>query len=230
MDYSCLDCCVLCYNPSMNTITAIKVLNGISSYQRGLFTTAQAHRIGVERYALSRLEKEGLIERLAKGVYRMGGAPSLREEEVLATWLSLNPTREPGARIKPANEPVATGVTAAWLQHLGEVGPTPLEFCMTERKQTQRRGLKLRKRHLHDQDVIRIAGIPVTSPAKTILDLIDFGEDISLVSSVLHDALNRRLIENENLLSEEINSRSSKVGLPKNSSLYDWMTGTRPKK
>ena len=43
----------------------------------------QAKVLGVERYALSRLEGLGNIERLAKGVYRMGGSPSTREEDVL---------------------------------------------------------------------------------------------------------------------------------------------------
>lgn len=50
----------------------------------GLFTSVQAKVLGVERYALSRLEGLGNIERLAKGVYRMGGSPSTREEDVLA--------------------------------------------------------------------------------------------------------------------------------------------------
>ncbi|MEI3230712.1 MAG: type IV toxin-antitoxin system AbiEi family antitoxin domain-containing protein [Gordonibacter pamelaeae] len=81
---------------------AIKKLNGISAYQKGLFTSRQAKRLGVERYVLSRLEKGGSVERVARGVYRMGGAPSLREEEVLAAWLSLDPGREPGA---PTTQP-----------------------------------------------------------------------------------------------------------------------------
>lgn len=44
----------------------------------------QAKVLGVERYALSRREGLGNIERLAKGVYRMDGSPSTREEDVLA--------------------------------------------------------------------------------------------------------------------------------------------------
>lgn len=39
----------------------------------------QAKVLGVERYALSRREGLGNIERLAKGVYRMGGSPSTRD-------------------------------------------------------------------------------------------------------------------------------------------------------
>lgn len=121
-------------------------LNGISAYQRGLFTTAQAKKRVVERYVLSRLEKVGTIERLAKGVYRMGGAPSLREEEVIDAWLSLNPDKEPGAKVGSEDKIIVTGVTSAWLRQLGEVGPAPLEFCRSRRKQTQRDGLTVKKR------------------------------------------------------------------------------------
>ena len=59
----------------------MRATNDIASSQRGLFTSVQAKVLGVERYALSRLEGLGNIERL---VYRMGGSPSTREEDVLA--------------------------------------------------------------------------------------------------------------------------------------------------
>lgn len=68
----------------MKLIEAIRATNDIASSQRGLFTSVQAKVLGVERYALSRREGLGNIERLAKGVYRMGGSPSTREEDVLA--------------------------------------------------------------------------------------------------------------------------------------------------
>lgn len=121
-------------------------------------TTAQAHGLGVERYALSRLEKLGNIERLAKGVYRMGGAPSIREEDVLAAWLSIDPARHPGA-FAPETSPVAMGATAAWLHGIGEIGPAPYEFCASERKQTKRPGLTLRKRRINPNEIVIVAGI-----------------------------------------------------------------------
>lgn len=80
----------------MKLIEAIRAVNDIASSQRGLFTSAQAKALGVERYALSRLEGLGNIERLAKGVYRMGGSPSTREEGVLAARLSIDPGKRPG--------------------------------------------------------------------------------------------------------------------------------------
>lgn len=203
----------------MKMIEAIRTINDIAVSQRGLFTTAQAQASGVDRYTLSRLESLGNIERLAKGVYRMGGAPSTREEDVLAAWLSINPGRRPG-ELSVEGVPVATGATAAWLYELGEIGPSPYEFCTAERRQSKRSGLVLRKRRLDPKDVAIVAGIPTAKPARTVTDLIDCGEDLSLVSSVLTDALERGLVDDEGALRESIEARGAKRGMPKGASLY----------
>lgn len=113
----------------------------------------------------------------------MGGAPSLREEEVVAAGLSLNPDREPGVKVDSEDKAletdriIATGVTSAWLRQLGEVGPAPLEFCRSRRKQTQRDGLTVKKRSRDDSDIVVSCGIPSSSAARTVLALMDDGED-----------------------------------------------------
>ncbi len=203
----------------MNSLEAIKKLNDVSAYQRGMFTSAQAKRLGVERYTLARLEKGGSIERVARGVYRMGGAPNVREESVYATWLSLVPDREPGVSRAIEQTPVAMGATSAWLQELGEIGPEPLEFCCGMRKQTQRKGIVVHKRLLDAADVVYRAGIPATSPARTVIDLIDGGEDLSLVAGVLEDALARGFVADIESLAHEIDRRGKKAGFPRGASL-----------
>lgn len=207
----------------MKSLEAIKRLNTISAYQQGLFTTAQAQRLGVERHVLARLEQGGSIERLLRGIYRMGGAPSKREEDVLAVWLSLDPGREPGQKEDAQQTLVATGVTAAWLQQLGEVGPTPLEFCIAERKQTQRDGLIVRKRCLSTKDIVYVGGIPATGPERTLLDLLDNGEDLSLAANILHDMLGRGLVQDAAVLVAQIDSRGKKRGIAQGESLFEWL-------
>lgn len=212
----------------MKLIEAIRVINDVASSQRGLFTTAQAQASGVDRYVLSRLESLGNIERLAKGVYRMGGSPSVREEDVLAAWLSVDPGRRPGD-ISAESIPVAMGATAAWLHGLGEIGPAPYEFCTPVRRQTKRSSLVLRMRKLASDEVSVVAGIPATKPARTVTDLIDFGEDLSLVANVLADALANGLIDDEAALKELVDRRGVKHGVPKGASLYDVLVGGRNK-
>ena len=210
----------------MKTLDAIRALNDITFSQRGLFTTAQALAVGVGRHTVSRLEKLGNVERLGKGVYRMGGAPSTREEDVFAAWLSLDPARRPGD-LSTESSPVAMGATAAWLLGLGEVGPVPYEFCARERMQTQRPNLRLRKRVLKPEDIAIVSGIPTTTASRIVTDLIDDGEDLSLVANVLADALDRGLIGDETHLKAEVDRRGTKAGMSKNASLYEAMTGRR---
>ena len=211
----------------MKSIDCIKALNDVSAYQRGMFTSAQARRLGVEKYALARLEKGGSIERVLRGVYRMGGAPSIREEPVFAAWLSLNPEREPGAPGPAGRTPVAMSATAAWLQELGDIGPDPLEFCAAERVQTQRAGLTVRKRRIDPSDIVYVGGIPATSAAMTVLDLVDGGEDLSLVSDVLAEALEHGLVPDPVALAAELDRRGQKAGLGKGESLYDLLAKCR---
>lgn len=211
----------------MKSLEAIKALNDVSAYQRGMFTSAQARRLGVERYTLSRLENGGSVERVARGVYRMGGAPSVREESVYAAWLSLIPNRQPGVSMAAERVPVAMGATAAWLQGLGEIGPEPLEFCCGKRRQTQREGLTVHKRAIKARDIVYVGGIPATSPPLTVIDLIDGGEDLSLVANVLKDALGRGLVPDVGGLASEVDWRSRRVGLPKGTSLYSLLVEER---
>ena len=57
----------------------------------GLVTSAQALSAGMERMELSCLAANGHLERVGRAVYRTSGAPSMREETVWVTRLSLEP-------------------------------------------------------------------------------------------------------------------------------------------
>lgn len=164
------------------------------------------------------------MERLLHGVYRMGGAPALREEDVLATWLSIDPSRQPGAPLS-GDSPVVMGATAAWVLRIGDVGPTPYEFCVAERKQTQRGNVRLRKRRVDLENVTIVSGLPTTTATQTVLDLIDSGEDLSLVANVLNDALAQGLIYDETRLREEVDKRGVKEGFSADIGLYEVLVG-----
>ena len=56
------------------------------SASEGVFTTAQAQRLGISRNALSHACKVGRLERVAHGAYRLSGAPSSETDELAAIW------------------------------------------------------------------------------------------------------------------------------------------------
>lgn len=60
-----------------NNIAAIDEL----SASEGVFTTAQAQRLGISRNALSHACKVGRLERVAHGAYRLSGAPNSETDE-----------------------------------------------------------------------------------------------------------------------------------------------------
>ena len=62
--------------------------------------------------------------------------------------------------------------------------------------------------------------MPVTTPKRTILDLLDHGEDLSLVASVLRDA---ELADPAMKIEEEVNSRMTKCGFDKKFDLYAYL-------
>lgn len=96
----------------------------------------------------------------------------------------------------------------------------PITFTLPKRKQTRRQGLRLLKGSVSEHELTTIAGIPTTTPAKTVLDLLDDTEDPSLVANVLRDAART----DEKVLGDEfvakVDSRGKRYGIPRGESLY----------
>lgn len=208
----------------MKALNALNILNDIAASQRGMFTSAQARNSGVDRLSLSRLESKGQIERIIHGVYRSCAAPPFREDEVWAMWLALNPESFAWERPRDGSESVASHATAAWLLELGTLNPNPITFTLPSRKQTRRQGVKLTRGCVTPEEVTTIAGIPVTTPARTVLDLLDDGEDLSLAADVLRDAVAKDKRTSETLFASKVDTRGKRYGLPPTQSLYKRLT------
>ena len=56
-----------------------------------MLTTQQAEAAGMAWSTLSRRVKNGTLERVAHGVYRIRGAGEVEHLELRAAWLQLNP-------------------------------------------------------------------------------------------------------------------------------------------
>lgn len=162
----------------------------LSSAQWGLFTTAQGRARGVSRLQLSRLAEAGQLERLANGVYRDTGAPVGEFDAVRAAWLSTDPQRTAAQRLDDgATGAVVGAATAAFLHGVGDLQPEPFVFCVAKRRQSQRPEIRYRQRTLSEDDVTMAQGLPVTTIERTIAELVQEGQDLSLVADVLADAV-----------------------------------------
>ena len=207
----------------MKALDALNITDDLAASQRGLLTSAQAHAAGVGRMELSRLAASGHLERIARGVYRASGAPSMREEAVWAAWLSMDP-----GVMSYDRDPLACAVshnTAAWLMGLGELEPEPVTLTCPARRQVAARGIRTVRAELQPAAVATVGGLPCTTAARAVADLISSGEDISLVAAVLRDALDAGLVQDEAVLRDRIDALGPKRGIRRGESLWNMMLG-----
>lgn len=205
----------------MKAMDALNILSDLMASQRGLVTTAQAEAAGVDRHALSRLERNGHIERVMSGVYRSCAAPSFREERVYVAWLALDRAVPAWERARDESDVVASHGTAAWLMGLGELNPEPITFTSVERRQSARPGLRLVKASLVRGEIVQVSGIPTTSPERTVLDLLRDGEDESLVSNALRDFLRDNPDSVVSNVREKVDEVATRCGHPAGYPLFE---------
>ena len=125
------------------------------------FTRAMARASGVERSALERMLREGTVRRMVRGAYVAATAPDTPELRATAVALVVR------------REAIAVDRTAAWV-HGVDVAPAaaeevhPVEVVTPGR--TTRDGLGS-GRQLSGHDVEHLAGLRLTTPLRTALDL-----------------------------------------------------------
>lgn len=163
------------------------ILEALVAGQWGLFTTAQARARGVSRAILSHRERDGRLQRLTHGVYRLGGVPVAPLEDLRAVWMSTEPETLAWERLDTPLV-VVGGAAAAAVHECGDLNPVPYRLITRERRQTQRTDLAYSWRPLDSRDIVIVGGLPVTSIERTVADLVDEVGDLSLVGDVLADA------------------------------------------
>jgi predicted transcriptional regulator of viral defense system len=160
-------------------------ISEIAESQAGIFTTAQAERLGVTRNAVSHLAKVGKVERLEHGVYRLSGTPYSEQQGIYAVWLSTNPKLMAFERHSNFDGIVVGGRSAAALQGVSDFFLSPYQFFTRERFNSRRANVLFRKREIDFEDVRYLdGGLPVTSPERTMFDLKMDHEDPEQIKQI----------------------------------------------
>ncbi len=131
------------------------------------FLRAHAVAAGLRRRDLGRLVREGAVRQDVRGVYVDGRVPA----DLASRARSLGLRLPPGAAV--------SRLTAAWLLGIDGRSPdqlsTPLPVECTVppgREPLSRPGIRCFVAPLRDGDVVDVAGLPCTSPARTAVDLL----------------------------------------------------------
>ncbi|HEY9868733.1 MAG TPA: type IV toxin-antitoxin system AbiEi family antitoxin domain-containing protein [Candidatus Obscuribacterales bacterium] len=167
-------------------------LYSLAQSQQGFFSASQARRLGYSRQLQAYHVKEGHWLRKGRGIFRLKYFPRLTHQEdfvVVYLW-ALNRDGEP--------EGVLSHGTALYLHNLSTYVPPVTDLTVPKhfRRHSDPPGrMVLHKRTLARSDWERVHGLPVTTPLKTIIDLLDTRLiDYDYVLDGLKTALDRFLI------------------------------------
>jgi very-short-patch-repair endonuclease len=132
----------------------------VASAQHGVVTREQLLNLGMTPMQIRRRMRGGGLLRQHRGVYRVGH----RAPSVEATYLAAVVAVGEGARL--------SGLAAAYLCGLVKgAAPTPEVTSLRERRIE---GVRTHRcRSFDAKELIRVRGIPVTSPARTLVDIAD---------------------------------------------------------
>jgi predicted transcriptional regulator of viral defense system len=171
---------------------ALKALSPIAAEQGGLVSAAQVVLAGVTRNQLSDLAADGDLRHLRRGVYGLGpGRADDEFEDIASAWLAIAGGRLPWQR-SGAPDAVVSHRSAAQL-----LGIVPLIAELPEltqaRQRSRRTDMVIHPARLGSDDwawcqIGSGMHLPVTTPARTIVDLLLDGEDIGDVERALRQA------------------------------------------
>lgn len=158
----------------------------------GVFTTAQADVFGVPRNALSYAAKVGRIERVAQGAYRDSSRMDSGYDELRAIWMLTASNELPFNRLGAKWDGVCVcGTTAANVLGIGDFHASPYHFAANRRINSRKSNAHFSKRLIDVDQIMSCRGLPVTKPERTIADLVEGHEDLSLVANAFIDAIRR---------------------------------------
>jgi predicted transcriptional regulator of viral defense system len=157
----------------------------------GLVTADHARQAGFTDSVLARLVQRGRIERTSRGVYRVPyltpGRFSQYREAVL--W----------ARANRGPEQVAIShSTALAAYEISDANPPGIHITVPKAARLRRqkpKGVVVHREDLSAEDITIHEGMPLTTIARTVADLLKSGERIDLIRQAISDARREGFIE-----------------------------------
>jgi hypothetical protein len=139
----------------------------LATRQHGVVSTRQLAALGYVRNSASKANRVGRLHRVHRGVYRVGHKKLTWEGRCMAAVLAAAPQRATlGHR-----GVVASHFAAAWLWDVIRFRPETIHVTVTTRRRPARRGFVVHEEALRGDEMAVREGIPVTSLARTYLDL-----------------------------------------------------------
>jgi predicted transcriptional regulator of viral defense system len=170
----------------------------IAESQAGYFTARQARAAGFSFALLNYHLKQGRFLRVRRGVYRLAQFPEMPHADLFIAWLSAG------------EQAVLSHESALALYGLTDLLPAEIHLTVPRTASRRLPGVRFHTARLQAEEITRRQGLPVTTPARTIVDLIRSGMAEEWVRQAIHQALARGML-NETMLREEAARRGGQV-------------------
>lgn len=155
-------------------------LAGLGARQFGLVGRGQALEYWTPGQLARRIEQR-IVVRDLRGVYRFPGAPRSWRQRALAAALCAGP-------------PVALqGLAAAYLWQVERIASPQISLAVPLGRSGRGPSCSVVRTRLPDADLAERYGIPVTTPARTVIDLSSV-VNAALLGAVVDDMIRRRLL------------------------------------
>lgn len=175
----------------MKNRSNIAAIEDLALSEGGVFTTAQAARLGIPRDALAYAARSGRVERVAQGAYRLAATADDGLDELRAVWKLTAPSTFSYERSKAEGwDGIAVcGPTASYILGIGDFYANSYHISAPMRINSRRRDVRFVRTDVSREDVVWLDGLPVTRPELTIAMLVRLGEDPSLIADAFVDAV-----------------------------------------
>ncbi len=164
-----------------------EALYRVAEQQAGYFTTHQALAAGYSQRQLTYQVRTGRFVRMRPGVYRVSQFPASRNGDLFLAWL------EAGASA------VISHTSALALYGLSDALPAKTELTVSRTASRRHPGLRLHTKGLSADEVTTYEGLPVTTVARTIVDVAVGGLAGELVMQAVQEAVERGLVTVDDL-------------------------------
>jgi predicted transcriptional regulator of viral defense system len=143
----------------------VRGLEADAYQQNGYFTSAQAREHSVSRQLLDHHVKQERFERVRRGLYRIRGFPSSEHDDIREKWMAVG-----------TEKAIVSHESALALLDLSDNIPDEIHLLVPRRYRGLRRppGVVIHTRPDDEKvDTIWREGMPVTTPARTLVDVAD---------------------------------------------------------
>jgi predicted transcriptional regulator of viral defense system len=180
----------------------LKALESEAYGQGGYFDAARARAHRVSRQLLDHHIRLGRYERVRRGLYRIAGFPTTEHDDIREKWMAVGTDRA-----------VVAHESALALLELSDSIPNQVHLLVRRRHRGLRRTPGVVIHTFSDDDLIQTVwrdGLPVTAPARTIVDVLDAVQPEQAEMAV-HQALRRGLVTPRQLREEAARRRKEEL-------------------